>query len=532
MMNKNKYKPMQMNRFNTIRNRLTAYKVQNEAVPIIEFAGNSLDAGATKIEIKFSSDGKLVLYNNGRVMTTKQFDEYQKFAESSKRVGSGIGRFGEGAKLILGAEYDVIIDTISTDFPDSKGKKEWQGCQFINGTASKREILVQEDKDYGENSSTPWDKIPGEGVGTTQYIQMPSEPLDWIKKNAVRIIRESFMGTLIKDEVEITVNGKKVTNPHNLTALPVKTFTARDPEGSHTITCNYYISDKQFEESDKLTNTVFSTYGKRVKTVRDANIEQSLNEKYRGRIVCIADCDALASYVTLSKEDFAEGDKFVSTIHKKVRELFKQTVAENNLSKSPKKEAPLSMVGGGMVKTCFDVLKKLGYGQILPDAIYKTTLKRSRTGETKASTEKRPPGVSPTPGAGEGAKIDTELDPTKTNQPKGPGNQPGGSNYIKKELGSLKAKQTRQRVTGIPELAEQNCGVTKDPFYLNENDILLINLDRDPFKETKGKYKPLYNYHVKIAIFTYIIDNAKANNALDWTLEQYMRFWRDVHFNL
>ena len=91
MMNKNKYKPMQMNRFNTIRNRLTAYKVQNEAVPIIEFAGNSLDAGATKIEIKFTSDGKLVLYNNGRVMTTKQFDEYQKFAESSKRVGGGIG---------------------------------------------------------------------------------------------------------------------------------------------------------------------------------------------------------------------------------------------------------------------------------------------------------------------------------------------------------------------------------------------------------------------------------------------------------
>ena len=45
-------------------------------------------------------------------MTAKQFDEYQKFAESSKRVGGGIGRFGEGAKLILGAEYDVIIDTI------------------------------------------------------------------------------------------------------------------------------------------------------------------------------------------------------------------------------------------------------------------------------------------------------------------------------------------------------------------------------------------------------------------------------------
>ena len=103
---------------------------------------------------------------------------------------------------------------------------------------------------------------------------------------------------------------------------------------------------------------------------------------------------------------------------------------------------------------------------------------------------------------------------------------------IKQELGSLKAKQTRQRVTGIPELAEQNCGVTKDPFYMNENDILLINLDRNPFKDTKGKYKYLYNYHVKIAIFTYIIDNAKSNNALDWDLDQYMKFWRDVHFNL
>ena len=529
-MNKDKYKPMEMNRYNTINHRLAAYKVQNEAVPIIEFIGNSLDAHATKIEIKFTKDGRLVLYNNGKTMTTKDFDEYQKFAESSKIAGDQIGMFGEGAKLILGAPYDVTIDTISTDSPDSEGKKEWQGCQFINGTESNREILVREDKDYG--SSTPWDKIPGEGKGTTQYINMPSDPLNWIKKNAVRIIHESFMGTLIQDEVEITVNGKKVTNPHKLTALPIKKFTARDSKGNHTFICNYYISDKQLDESDRLTNTVFVTHGKRVKTVRDANIEQSLNETYRGRVVCIAECDALGKYVTLSKEDFAEGDKFVSTVHKKVRELFKEAVAENSLNKAVKKEAPLAVVGGSIIKNCFDVLKKLGYGMILPDAIFKTTLKRSRTGDTKASTEKRPPGVAPLPGAGEGAKIDTELDPTKTNQPKGPGNNPGGSNYIKQELGSLKAKQTRQRVTGIPELAEQNCGVTKDPFYLNENDILLINLDRDPFKETKGKYKYLYNYHVKIAIFTYIIDNAKANNALDWTLEQHMKFWRDVHFNL
>ena len=529
MNNNRHYKPMQMNRYNTIQNRLTAYKVKDEAVPIIEFIGNSLDAHATKIDIKFPKDGKLVLYNNGRTMTTDEFNEYQKFAESSKEAGTGIGRFGEGAKLLLGAPYNVIIDTISTDVKDSKGKSEWQGCQFINGTASKREILVEEDKDY--SSSTPWDKIPGEGVGTTQYIKIPDEHLSWIKNNTVRIIHESFMGTLIKDSVEITVNGKKVTYPHKLTALPVKKFTARDSEGTHEIICNYYVSDKQLEESARLTNTVFTTFGKRVKTVRDPNIEQSLNETYRGKVVCIAECNALASYVTLSKEDFIEGNKFVSTVHKKIRELFKEAVAENSLSKAPKKEAPLSVFGGAIVKNCFDILKRLGYGSILPEAVFKTTLKRSRTGETKAATEKRPPGVPPLTGAGEGAKIDTELDPTKTIQPKTPGTNKGGSNYIKQELGSLRAKATRQRVTGIPEVAEQNCGVNKDPFYMNENDILLINLDRDPFKSTKGKYKYMYNQYVKFAIFTYVIENAAANNALDWTPEQHMKFWKDVMFD-
>ena len=535
MNNSNKYKPMQMNRYNTIRNRLAAYKVQDEAIPIIEFIGNSLDAQATKIEIKFTKDEKLVLYNNGRTMTTEEFNEYQKFAETSKIRGKQIGMFGEGAKLILGAPYDVSIDTIATDPIDNNGKYSWQGCRFINGTATRREILVQENSDYSDEDKTPWDKlggkIPGEGAGTTQYIKMPFEPRNWIHKNVVRIIHESFMGTLINDEVEITVNGKKVVNPHKLTALPVKKFTARDSEGTHTFTCNFYISEKLLEESSRLTNTVFITHGKRVKTVRDPNIEQSLNETYRGKVVCIAECDALSSYVTLSKEDFAEGDKFVSTVHKKVRELFKEAVVENSLSKAAKKEAPLAIVGGTIVKSCFDILKRLGYGNILPEAIFKTTLKRSRTGETKAATEKRPPGVPPLSGAGEGAKIDTELDPTKTIQPKTQGTNKGGSNYIKKELGSLRAKATRQRVTGIPEVAEQNCGINKDAFYMNENDILLINLDRDPFKSTKGKYKYMYNQYVKFAIFTYVIENAAANNALDWTPEQHMKFWKDVMFD-
>ena len=65
MMNSSrKYKPMQMNRYNTIRNRLTAYKVQNEAVPLIEFIGNGLDAGATKIDIKFIKESTLNNRNN------------------------------------------------------------------------------------------------------------------------------------------------------------------------------------------------------------------------------------------------------------------------------------------------------------------------------------------------------------------------------------------------------------------------------------------------------------------------------------
>ena len=531
MNNNRHYKPMQMNRYNTIQNRLTAYKVKDEAVPIIEFIGNGLDAGASKIEIKFTKDNKLVLYNNGKAMTSLQFDEYQEFAETSKIAGSGIGRFGEGAKLLLGAPYNVIIDTISTELADSNGKHAWQGCQFINGTASQREILVEEDSDYGLHQKTPWDKIPGEGVGTTQYISIPFEPLSWIHKNVVRIIRESFMGTLINDKVEITVNGRKVTNPHKLTALPVKEFTAKDSEGTHKFICHYYIADKVLDESAKLTNTAFITYGKRVKTIRDTNIEQSLNETYRGKVICIAECDALAKYVTLSKEDFAEGDNFVTTVHKKIRELFKEAVIENKLGKAAKKELPLAAVSGSIVKSCFDILKRLGYANILPDAVFRTTLKRSRTGETKASTEKRPPGVPALSGAGEGAKIDTELDPTKTIQPKTPGTNKGGSNYIAKELGSLNARKTRQRVTGIPNVAEQNCGVDKDPFYMNENDVLLINLDRDPFKSTKGKYKYMYNQYVKFAIFTYVIENADANNALNWTPAQYTKFWKDVLFD-
>ena len=194
---------LEIDPYNTVRNSINNYKIEKTKVPIIEGSDNAWDANAKRVTISFDSE-YMIIHNDGEVMSDSEFKEYQVFSSSSKNPGDQIGLAGQGAKLILGEPYDVELETISVDKNDGRN-----AVYFDNGTESNRRIIVKSDSDY-----TPSDKITNmtdsvgkslqkhikeSKVGTTQYIKLPKQKLDWVKKNTTKIVEDYYMLHLIKD---------------------------------------------------------------------------------------------------------------------------------------------------------------------------------------------------------------------------------------------------------------------------------------------------------------------------------------------
>ena len=523
---------LEIDPYNTVRNSINNYKIEKTKVPIIEGSDNAWDANAKRVTISFDSE-YMIIHNDGEVMSDSEFKEYQVFSSSSKNPGDQIGLAGQGAKLILGAPYDVELETISVDKNDGIN-----AVYFDNGTESNRRIIVKSDSDY-----TPSDKITNmtdsvgkslqkhikeSKVGTTQYIKLPKQKLDWVKKNTTKIVEDYYMLHLIKDNddsLEFYLGDKKIKPSYDFKVYKEKTFSLKDKNGMHAFTCNFYTTNDFIPESANLTNTVFTTYGKRVKTRRDATIEMSLDDKYRNKVICIAECDSLAKHVITSKEDFFNTEKLVIDAHKKIADLFREFVRDNSLTRTTTSKNPITNVAKQIVQSACDLITNLGYSEILPEAVDKRVIARAKSGPLDVSAEKRKPGQISTT-----RKIGTEKPTGRINKPKGAGNNKGPANYFENEYGKLAGREQRKRVTGIPKVVYQNTGIDNDAVYLDvASDSLVFNLDQEPFKSTKGKHPDLYHMHTRYLLITWIVKNASDNNELNWTAAEQLAFWENVH---
>ena len=88
---------------------------------IVETFANSLDAKATRIDIKITGDTYKII-DNGKGMTSHEFREYHNIASLTKHRGEGIGFAGVGAKVYLDRAEYVITETKSKDF---HGASHW-----------------------------------------------------------------------------------------------------------------------------------------------------------------------------------------------------------------------------------------------------------------------------------------------------------------------------------------------------------------------------------------------------------------------
>ena len=123
---------------NLIRDLADMYPQDVAEVVLIELIANSLDAGATRIEIRFEPNRRtLVVKDNGRGMTASDFDQYHDFAAGLKTRGTGIGFAGVGAKISFNIADRVVTETRGKEFSGgsdwyfrSKKKLVWEDTQL------------------------------------------------------------------------------------------------------------------------------------------------------------------------------------------------------------------------------------------------------------------------------------------------------------------------------------------------------------------------------------------------------------------
>ncbi len=108
---------------NLIKDLADMYTYPVPEVILTELIANSLDAKATKIDIRYDHSKKtLIVEDNGEGMSKSQFEEYHDFAAGLKSRGSGIGFAGLGAKVSFNIATRVMTESISSSF---QGGSNW-----------------------------------------------------------------------------------------------------------------------------------------------------------------------------------------------------------------------------------------------------------------------------------------------------------------------------------------------------------------------------------------------------------------------
>src|SRR2546425_5670633 len=124
--------PLPIKLYETLNNLLKMYTYPHEEVLVLEAVANGIDAHADRINISFEKDGNdrfILFQDNGRGMTSEEFENYHTISLSSKTKGEGIGFAGVGAKIFLASDDGSEIITIT-----SRGNKPLASKMYRKGT--------------------------------------------------------------------------------------------------------------------------------------------------------------------------------------------------------------------------------------------------------------------------------------------------------------------------------------------------------------------------------------------------------------
>ena len=291
------------------------YKLDPHQTLIHEIIGNANDEfekGLTNdptISITFEKYengefyGMIIFKNNAPPISPSFFekDYHTMFKSSKSEESGGIGFVGIGAKQFLQSKPQRELITITGNDQKSLLASIWQWPEIGN-------------PQVGKTPQNSYDAIIGSRKvsheqGTTFVANLTKEEFDDLKQNLNFYLQKWWNHALLNNVFKISVSGNDVSAwiPHN------QKYERPFFMSSKKIKCTFFISDAELNENDENFPHILYVVGeKRIadKTVRDTH---RIIKNYAKRIFCYADVSPLLKkYVLMSKEDFQEGNPYVS----------------------------------------------------------------------------------------------------------------------------------------------------------------------------------------------------------------------------
>ncbi len=273
-------------------------------IVLIESIANSIDGGATSLEIFLDDFARTyTLVDNGTGMGKTDFDDYHTVALSSKDKLKGIGFAGVGAKIYL-ASWDgasVITETCGVDGP-------LKSRMFRNG-----EKLM-----YEMESSVMIEK------GTRYTVTLSDEHYWDLKANVDSFIRSWYNWAIINSGLMIKISGVQV--------MALKPTIIKEKSGiikvqKHKFPFHIWLIQDDFPL--EWSYIVYTVWGKRVRNDTPDYIWE-LKPEFKNRVICIVEAEGLSNFLISNKEDFQK-NPFRNSVFTQVRIELYSWLKENGM---------------------------------------------------------------------------------------------------------------------------------------------------------------------------------------------------------
>lgn len=269
-----------------------AYTGSLEETVLTEIVANSLDSGATRLElIADAASSTLVVRDDGKGMLRKDLARFHDIASSSKTRGEGIGFAGVGIKLGLLLCEEVVTETL-------RGKSHVASLWHL---ASKHKA--------------PWKWVPppgrvtDRGTAVAMKLRNPLSPLldagfleASLRRHFMPLFDPAFddiLSAAYAQPVMFTVNGgtleREGASAAQLAPIEVKLGRKRKPAASG------YLVLAALPQPEEVRGVAISTLGK---VIRRGWEWLGVTPSAPDRIGGVIEVPALAECLTLNKADF------------------------------------------------------------------------------------------------------------------------------------------------------------------------------------------------------------------------------------
>ena len=377
---------------NLIKDLADMYPFEVAEVIIVELIANSLDSRATTIQIDYQPNEKVLLISdNGKGMSSTDFEQYHDFAAGLKTRGMGIGFAGVGAKISFNIATRVLTETFSENY---SGGSNWY-------LKSKRSLI--------------WDDIQPSHLkqnGTRVEVLFNAEaPISYsTTKDIIRILKRHYLPLLDEKflalydalgyypkELRFIINGQLINPIHMEKEFALEKVNEFLPKvtGKRIGFGIIGLSTIDYPLSSDICGLVLCTRGKVIK----ADMFNQFPGEFGPRILGVAEVPGFIDFLTSAKTDFMSGRKSreFEKLYNPFRQEFKNWLKDLGVPIQDVVETNEALKLERELKRLLDDIPELG--EFFGFRTKKNILQRNTGGTTNAITQN---GIEPTYPIGDG----------------------------------------------------------------------------------------------------------------------------------